>query len=180
VLEVTGLDVERVAALMAQSGLRLRELTPHRASLEDAFMELTRDAVEFFRGAAVTRAVHAEWTKLRSVRSTPWSLAGIVALTLAVGVISCATSHTEGGSPGAPGDDDVVLISLAGILLGQVAAVVLGTFAIGTDTAPARSARRSPRCRGDAGSSSRRSRWSAPPSSWPGSSRASRPSSSGS
>jgi len=47
VLEVTGLDVERVAALMAQSGLRLRELTPHRASLEDAFMELTRDAVEF-------------------------------------------------------------------------------------------------------------------------------------
>ena len=47
VLEITGLDVERVAALMAQSGLRLRELTPHRASLEDAFMELTRDAVEF-------------------------------------------------------------------------------------------------------------------------------------
>jgi ABC-2 type transport system ATP-binding protein len=33
--------------MMAQSGLRLRELTPHRASLEDAFMELTRDAVEF-------------------------------------------------------------------------------------------------------------------------------------
>jgi ABC-2 type transport system permease protein len=81
----------------------------------------------------VTRAVHAEWTKLRSVRSTSWSLAGIVALTLAVGVISCATSHTEGGYPGAPGDEDVVLISLAGILLGQVAAVVLGAFAIGTE-----------------------------------------------
>jgi ABC-2 type transport system ATP-binding protein len=47
VLEITGLDVGRVARMMAQSGLRLRELTPHRASLEDAFMELTRDAVEF-------------------------------------------------------------------------------------------------------------------------------------
>jgi ABC-2 type transport system ATP-binding protein len=46
-LEVTGMAADRVADLMAERGLRLRELTPHRASLEDAYMELTRDAVQF-------------------------------------------------------------------------------------------------------------------------------------
>jgi ABC-2 type transport system ATP-binding protein len=46
-LEVSGLDVERVADLLSSRGVRLWELTPHRASLEDAYMELTRDAVQF-------------------------------------------------------------------------------------------------------------------------------------
>ena len=45
-LEVRGLTADLVADLMARHGLRLRELTPHRASLEDAYLELTRDAVE--------------------------------------------------------------------------------------------------------------------------------------
>lgn len=81
----------------------------------------------------MTHTLRAEWTKLRSVRSTPWTLLGIVALTVAIGAISCSTTHTEGGSPSLPGDEDVVLISLVGILLGQVAAVVLGVFAIGAE-----------------------------------------------
>jgi len=46
-LDVTGLEVDDVAALLAAGGVRLRELTPHRASLEDAFMQLTNGAVEF-------------------------------------------------------------------------------------------------------------------------------------
>ena len=41
-LEVSGLPAQRVAELMAAGGLRLHELTPHRASLEEAYMELTR------------------------------------------------------------------------------------------------------------------------------------------
>jgi len=81
----------------------------------------------------MTSTLSAEWTKLRSVRSTPWTLFGIVALTVAIGAISSSTTHTEGGSPALPGDEDVVLISLVGILLGQVAAVVLGVFAIGAE-----------------------------------------------
>jgi ABC-2 type transport system ATP-binding protein len=32
---------------MADRGLQLDELTPHRASLEEAYMELTRDAVQY-------------------------------------------------------------------------------------------------------------------------------------
>jgi ABC-2 type transport system ATP-binding protein len=47
VLEVRGLPAQRIADLMAAADLRLHELTPHRASLEDAYMELTRDAAPY-------------------------------------------------------------------------------------------------------------------------------------
>jgi ABC-2 type transport system ATP-binding protein len=51
---VDGLDPAAVGELAASQGLVLHELTPVRASLEDAFMELTRDAVEY-RTLATTR-----------------------------------------------------------------------------------------------------------------------------
>ncbi len=46
-LEVRGLPAQRIADLMAEGDLRLHELAPHRASLEDAYMELTRDALQY-------------------------------------------------------------------------------------------------------------------------------------
>jgi ABC-2 type transport system ATP-binding protein len=46
-LTVTGLDAARIAELVVGRGLPLHELTQHRTSLEEAFVELTRDAVEF-------------------------------------------------------------------------------------------------------------------------------------
>jgi ABC-2 type transport system ATP-binding protein len=42
-LAVSGLAAERVAALLAEHRLRLYELSPLRASLEDAYLHLTRD-----------------------------------------------------------------------------------------------------------------------------------------
>ncbi len=45
--EIHGLDSEQVGEIAAKHGIVLHELTPQRASLEEAFMELTRDAVEF-------------------------------------------------------------------------------------------------------------------------------------
>jgi ABC-2 type transport system ATP-binding protein len=44
---VRGLSAERIAALLTQSGLPFSKLAQHRASLEEAYMELTRDAVEY-------------------------------------------------------------------------------------------------------------------------------------
>jgi ABC-2 type transport system ATP-binding protein len=44
---VTGLDAPGVGDLAAGRGLRLHELSPRRASLEEAFLELTRGAVEY-------------------------------------------------------------------------------------------------------------------------------------
>ena len=46
-LAVGGIEVERVGDLAAAHGLRLHELTPRRATLEAAFMELTDDSVEY-------------------------------------------------------------------------------------------------------------------------------------
>ncbi|MFI6728476.1 ATP-binding cassette domain-containing protein [Streptomyces atratus] len=47
VLEVTGLSSNRIGRIAADHGIALAELTPRQASLEEAFMELTRDAVEY-------------------------------------------------------------------------------------------------------------------------------------
>jgi ABC-2 type transport system ATP-binding protein len=44
---VSGLPAERVVALLTEHGVPFSEVAAHRASLEEAYMELTRDAVEF-------------------------------------------------------------------------------------------------------------------------------------
>jgi ABC-2 type transport system ATP-binding protein len=54
-LTVHGLDGERIAAVLGQTDLPFSELRQHRASLEEAYMELTRDAVEFTPAAGGTR-----------------------------------------------------------------------------------------------------------------------------
>ena len=51
---VTGLDAPAIGELAARSGIVLHELTPQRASLEEAFMEVTHDSVEY--GAQVPTA----------------------------------------------------------------------------------------------------------------------------
>ena len=47
VIEITGMDSAEAGRLAAAHGIALVELTPIRASLEEAFMELTRDSVEY-------------------------------------------------------------------------------------------------------------------------------------
>jgi ABC-2 type transport system ATP-binding protein len=44
---VTGLDARDVGTIAAAAGIALYELSPQSASLEEAFMELTRDAAEY-------------------------------------------------------------------------------------------------------------------------------------
>jgi ABC-2 type transport system ATP-binding protein len=46
-LTVTDLTSERVIALLGAAGVPFSEISAHRATLEEAYMELTRDAVEF-------------------------------------------------------------------------------------------------------------------------------------
>ena len=46
-LTITGLSSAEIGKVAAQAQIALIELTPQQASLEEAFMELTRDAVEF-------------------------------------------------------------------------------------------------------------------------------------
>ncbi len=52
VLEIAGTTPEKVGDLAASNGITLHELTLVQASLEEAFMEMTRDDVEFKAAAA--------------------------------------------------------------------------------------------------------------------------------
>jgi ABC-2 type transport system ATP-binding protein len=56
-LSVTGLDAPRVGEIAAANRIVLHELTPRLASLEEAYMELTADSVEYGRTAQEDRAV---------------------------------------------------------------------------------------------------------------------------
>jgi ABC-2 type transport system ATP-binding protein len=52
ILLVTELSMDRIGDLAFDNGVRLHELAPLQASLEQAFMELTRDSVEYHAGVA--------------------------------------------------------------------------------------------------------------------------------
>ncbi|MEW2000165.1 ABC transporter ATP-binding protein [Streptomyces coelicoflavus] len=56
-LDVTGLEASRIAELAAAEGLVLHEISTRRGSLEDAFMELTKDAVEYDAGVPTAGGV---------------------------------------------------------------------------------------------------------------------------
>jgi ABC-2 type transport system ATP-binding protein len=46
-LTVSGLTSERVVTVLSSAGVPFSEISAHRATLEEAYMELTRDAVEY-------------------------------------------------------------------------------------------------------------------------------------
>ena len=77
-------------------------------------------------GMGMRAALHAEWTKLRTVSSTLWLLLATIALTAAVGLISVAGVRCPYEGCAA----DPAKISLAGIDLGQAVVAVLAVFVI--------------------------------------------------
>ena len=85
------------------------------------------------RGArtALPDAVHAEWTKLRTLAGTWWLLAAAVAVTIAAGVAVAGTAALpSGGVPAGPASDPARL-SLAGVTLGQAIVALLAVLAVG-------------------------------------------------
>ncbi|HKE71045.1 MAG TPA: ATP-binding cassette domain-containing protein [Nocardioidaceae bacterium] len=57
-LDVAEMESARIGELAAADGIVLHELTPRRGSLEDAFMELTRESVEYETPAGEEVATH--------------------------------------------------------------------------------------------------------------------------
>ena len=76
---------------------------------------------------AFGQAVLAEWTKLRSVRSTAWALLAVVAVTVGLSAFVCAAHDTDAG---ALTDNDTVMFSVSGVYLGQIAVVALAVLSI--------------------------------------------------
>ena len=85
--------------------------------------------------ARVASALQAEWIKLATVRSTAWSLLLLAGVSTLFTAFAAAGSSTRGGSPGHPGDNDLVLESLSGIFFGQIAAAVLAVLVITSEYA---------------------------------------------
>jgi ABC-2 type transport system ATP-binding protein len=46
-LTVDGLPSEQIVSLLTRDNIPFSEVSAHRASLEEAYMELTRDAVQY-------------------------------------------------------------------------------------------------------------------------------------
>ncbi len=83
-------------------------------------------------GADLRDAVHAEWTKLRTLASTCWLLLGGAALTIAVGAAAAAAFRCQPGACTlAQTGADPARISLTGIDLGQAVVAVLAVLAVG-------------------------------------------------
>jgi len=77
----------------------------------------------------MTQALHAEWTKLRTLASTFWLLLGAAALTVAVSAAAAAaTKCPTGHCP-----EDPAKISLTGITLGQAVVAVVAVQAISNE-----------------------------------------------
>lgn len=77
---------------------------------------------------ALTDAVRAEWTKLRTVRSTAWLLATAVVLTVGVSTLTVEIVKCP-ASCGA----DTTKTSLTGVMLGQAIIAVLAVLMISTE-----------------------------------------------
>ncbi|MCB5910866.1 ABC transporter permease [Streptomyces pinistramenti] len=85
--------------------------------------------------AAVGQVLRSEWTKIRSVRSTVWTLGVAVVVTVGLGMLICALAGSDFGTM--PVRDrltfDATNISFAGMGLGQLAMIVFGVLVVSNE-----------------------------------------------
>lgn len=74
----------------------------------------------------MSRALHAEWTKLRTVAATGWLLVAVITLTVALSaVVTLALNYSSEG----PGQD-ITKLTLAGVYIGQALVAILAVLSI--------------------------------------------------
>ncbi|MEU6285909.1 ABC transporter permease [Streptomyces sp. NPDC046988] len=84
---------------------------------------------------ATAQVVRSEWTKIRSVASTVWTLSLAVVVTIALGMLISALSKSEFDSMSERDQlsFDPTFISFAGTSLGQLAMIVFGVLVVGNE-----------------------------------------------
>jgi ABC-2 type transport system permease protein len=79
----------------------------------------------------LARVVRSEWTKLRSLPSTAWSLLAALALIVGFGALYCLLRVTRPPSdPAAAAAFDPTAVSLTGVQLAQLAVGILGVLLV--------------------------------------------------
>jgi ABC-2 type transport system permease protein len=82
----------------------------------------------------VSQALHAEWTKLRTLGATGWLLLAVVALTAGVGAaLAAATRCSPGACAAAATGLDPAKVSLTGVQAGQALVAIIGVLAISNE-----------------------------------------------
>jgi ABC-2 type transport system permease protein len=82
------------------------------------------------RGASLRYALHAEWTKLRTVSGPAWLLLGVVVLTIAVSTAAVGATHCPQGMTCPV---DTTKLSLTGVQVGQAVVAILAVLAISNE-----------------------------------------------
>ncbi len=78
------------------------------------------------------RLLRAEWTKLRSLRSSGWTMVAMVVSSIALGTLLCAVvaAHWSSASAADRASWDPTNQSLVGTIFGQLAVAVFGVLAV--------------------------------------------------
>ncbi|WP_217213132.1 ABC transporter permease [Streptomyces sp. AC550_RSS872] len=84
---------------------------------------------------AATQVVRSEWTKIRSVASTVWTLSLAVVVTIALGMLISGLSNSEFDNMSERDrlSFDPTFISFAGMSLGQLALIVFGVLVVSNE-----------------------------------------------
>ena len=84
---------------------------------------------------AAIQVVRSEWTKIRSVASTVWTLSLAVVVTIALGMLISALSKNDFDTRNAKDklSFDPTYISFAGMSLGQLAMIVFGVLVVSNE-----------------------------------------------
>ena len=84
-----GAAIEVVGDLAARNAITLHELSAQRASLEEAYMKLTDEAVEYraVQSVSALAVLDAERIKLSTTRSPLWSAVAVAVLSLGLAAL---------------------------------------------------------------------------------------------
>ncbi|MFJ7625509.1 ABC transporter permease subunit [Streptomyces sp. NPDC097595] len=82
------------------------------------------------RPATFGDAIASEWTKIRSVRSTMWTLGVMTALLLVIGVLAAVAVSASDADMG---ETPVLSLGFFGVLLGTICVITLGVMTIASE-----------------------------------------------
>ncbi|WP_328668215.1 ABC transporter permease [Streptomyces sp. NBC_00322] len=82
------------------------------------------------RSAHLGDALASEWTKIRSVRSTMWTLGVMIVLMIGLGVLAAVAASASDADLG---DQSPLFLGFYGVLLGSICVVTLGVLTIASE-----------------------------------------------
>ncbi|MFF3456374.1 ABC transporter permease subunit [Streptomyces sp. NPDC002730] len=82
------------------------------------------------RSANLGDALASEWTKIRSVRSTMWTLGVMIVLMVGIGALSAVAVSASDADLG---DQSILSLGFFGVLLGSICVITLGVLTIASE-----------------------------------------------